>query len=429
MKACIITIGNEILTGRIINTNVRHMSAGLYRAGFSVAMHYDVADDQSQIIRYLDQAFREASIVMVCGGLGPTTDDITRESVAAWLGSPLVFSSELYAPLEERYRKLNRQVPESNRKQAMIPESCRALPNSVGMAYGIWWEDKSRCLAVMPGVPRELEAMFDQAVLPRLAEKYRLEPERNLLIRTIRIPESMLMEQIQPVMDQYGIDPDRIGFYPSFSGVDILYHDTRLDSGFCDAIRRLFKSNIYSDRSESLMEVVQRRMIEKGSRLAVAESCTGGLVGKLITDIPGSSRYFWGGMIAYHNRVKIQCLGVSPETLKSFGAVSRETAGEMLKGLLKLDLSDYGIAITGHAGPIQSSSAVDMRDGIDSPSGNSGDDQPEPERVPVGKVWIACGNQTRSIIRDYQMIGTREAIRHRTAYTAFFQLVELLDQS
>jgi len=403
MKLSILFIGSEILNGKTLNSNGHFINRLLSFEGYIPDIEIVIPDNRDSIIKTIRNLLQETDCIIIGGGLGPTSDDITREAVSAALREPLEFHQNLYDNILERYKNYSFRLPDINRSQAMLPAHSIPIPNPVGMAYGIYWEKGEKSLFVLPGVPQEYKAMAQSFIISRLNKKYHKKNQEVFLLRTSGIPESSLMLELEPFMKEFCIPVQEIGFYPSYSGVDLYYRSEKPNFEFHQCVSRHFSSYIYSKEKKDLPEILLNICKEKKLSLAFAESCTGGLMSKLITDIPGSSQVFMGGFIVYSNEMKKKYLNVSEKTLNLYGAVSSETANEMLIGLLKTTGADMGIAVTGIAGP----------------AGGT-------EEKPVGTVYAAYGSQKDNKIISLKGGRVRETIRERTAYACLYHLWKMI---
>lgn len=406
MKLEIITIGDELLLGFTIDTNAAYLARELAAHGVEIVRRATVGDDAEAIATAVRDALERTGAVITTGGLGPTADDLTKPAIAALFGRRLEMREEIVAMIEERFRLygFKGSMPVSNRQQALVPEGARVLDNRHGSAPGIWIEDERRgWVAMLPGVPREMRGMTHDVIVPELVA--RMGPIREVVrsrtLRCMGISESHLADLLGArAREVHGLP---VAYLPSVAGIDLRLTTRGMSSDeatlLLDAavaeLRPIIGDYIYGEDDDDLAEVVLQQTRERGLRIAVAESCTGGMLGARLTAIPRSSDVFVGGVIAYHDDVKVNLLGVDPKTLREHGAVSESTAREMAKGIRRALGSDIGVAITGIAGP----------------SGGS------PEK-PVGLVWIAAAvaDHVRATHRVYP--GHREEIRQRASQGA-----------
>lgn len=414
MHVELITIGDELLLGLTIDTNAAWLARELGSVGVRVAWRSTVADRASDIAAAVRQALDRTGAAITTGGLGPTADDVTKPAIAELFGRSLYFDAELWEALRRLWRERGRsgELPEANKQQVMIPAGATILPNRHGTAPGIWLEDdRGRWVAMLPGVPREMRGLATDEVLPRLRARAGAEPAiiRSLTLRTTGIAESSLPGLLGEFAAE--IDGMRVAYQPSPSGVDVrlTVHDVapneadeRLQRAG-DELRRRIGVSVYGVDEHDLAEVVLRACRERGWRIAVAESCTGGLLGGRLTNAAGASDVFVGGVIAYDNAVKEALLGVPSAELAAHGAVSESVAREMAKGARTRTGADVGLAITGIAGP----------------------DGGTPEK-PVGLVWHAVDTPIGTKTYGARLIGDRTEIRYRATQAVLELLRRLL---
>jgi nicotinamide-nucleotide amidase len=365
MDVELVTIGAELLLGYTIDTNAAHFSREAAAVGIRVVRRATVDDSAEEIAGAVREALERTGAVITSGGLGPTSDDLTKPSIAALFGRTMVFDERIWESLRARWKARGwpGEIPEANRTQAMVPEGATILENRHGSAAGIWLEDaKGRWVAMLPGVPREFRGMTADALMPRLAARIGesgATPSvvKSLTLRTTGIAESALADALGTLAkDPHGV---RLAYLPGWEGVDLRLTvagvpaaeaNSRLASADA-ALRGVVGKWIYGVDDADLSELVLTELRSRGLRIAVAESCTGGMLGMRLTAIPGSSDVVQGGTIAYDNAVKVRELGVRDETLKAHGAVSEETAREMASGVRTRFGVDVGVSITGVAGP------------------------------------------------------------------------------
>jgi len=403
MDAHVIAIGTELLLGEIVNTNAAYIAGALREAGISLKSASMVGDDYQDMVREIKQTLARVDVLITSGGLGPTNDDITKEAVAGALGLSLVENDVALDNVRSFFQRIGRQMTENNIRQARLPEGSIPIPNPVGTAAGVLLETAGKIIICLPGVPVELKAMWKETVDPYLQRQAGIEPIRTHDLLCVGIGESSLEEKIADIIKRYGRNP-YIRLYASQGEVRIRVACQKQSAAKADAlveeavktIKDRLGEKVYGDGQTSLEEVVGRLLIQRGSTLALAESCTGGLIAKRLTDIPGSSRYFRMGVVTYSNESKQKILGVPAEVLDQYGAVSPETARYMVEGIHKLTGSDVAISVTGIAGP----------------SGGS-------EQKPVGLVYVGLiVGQGQPQIEELRLTGTRETIRYRTSQHA-----------
>ncbi len=355
MKAIVISIGNELLSGKTVNTNAAFISGKLHELGIETLRVVTIGDDGAAIQRQLAEAVKQADVVITTGGLGPTHDDITKRAVTEFFGSRLVFREAILRNIEERFRRRGVPMPAVNRNQAMVPQEAELIDNPVGTAPGMLFRRRKTLIFVLPGVPREMQAMMQEFVVPFLKKQGRLEPIRVWQYRTTGIAESRIYQICQDILEEFR--DYEVAFLPKFTGVDIrvAVKAASPNAGrfaeFETELYRRIGTYIYTQGEEELEAVVGRLLKEKGLTIAVAESCTGGLVQERITNVSGSSEYFMGGMVAYSNESKMKFLGVREASLKTHGAVSDVVAREMAVGVREAMGTGIGVSTTGIAGP------------------------------------------------------------------------------
>ena len=399
MNAIIISIGNELTSGQSLDTNSAHLSRRLEQRGISVLAHETVADQQAAIVEALLQASRRAELVIVTGGLGPTADDLTRHALAAAMGSELVLHEPSLAAIEEMFRRRGREMQIANRVQAMAPAGAEVLANPVGTAPGLAATIGASRVFVMPGVPHEMMQMFDGQVVPRLGE-----PEAAIvhrIVHTFGAGESDVGAAIADLMDR-SANPT-VGTTASGGIVSVRVAALGADVSQATAmakqtvaeVRRRLGPVVFGEEEQTLATVVGATLRRRGQTLATAESCTGGLVSKLLTDEPGASDFYLGGVVSYANAGKQAMLDVPLELLVAHGAVSEPVAAAMAEGCRRRLGNDWAISITGIAGP----------------GGGS-------ELKPVGLVYIGLAGPSGTSVERQIFPGPRRAIRLRAAMAA-----------
>lgn len=407
MKLEVITVGTELLLGASLDTNALDLGTALAAAGIEITRRTTVSDKPAAVALAVREALDRTGAVLTTGGLGPTRDDLTKQAVATVLGRPLVLNEAVLQHIEARFRRLGRTMTPSNRIQAELPQGAVALHNPRGTAPGIWLEDDAGRLVIMlPGVPVEMRGLLVEEVLPRLVARARVADGaprvvRSRTLRTTGVAESALAERIAIVED--GLAPLTLAYLPSIAGVDLRLtawemapeEADRLLEDAAGRLRRELGHRYYGEGTADLAGVVLDLLRGEGRKLAVAESCTGGMLGSRLTAIPGASDVFVGGVIAYSDAVKTAQLDIPAATLATQGAVSEATVRAMAEAVARRFDVGCGLAITGIAGP--------------------GGGTPE---KPVGTVWIAArrGGQTRALQR--QFLGERDEIRARSAQAA-----------
>jgi nicotinamide-nucleotide amidase len=409
----IVTIGDELLLGFTVDTNAAHLARELAAIGMHVVRRATVGDDAAQIARAVGDALDRTGAVITTGGLGPTSDDLTKQSIAALFGRGMRLDEEHLAWMEERWTKrFKRPLPATNRQQAMIPDGATKLENRHGSAPGIWMEDDAgRWVAMLPGVPREMRGMLADTLLLRLAGRLAVATVvRSLTLRTTGVAESLLADQIEAMSG--GPLGASLAYLPSIAGVDLRLtvrdmapnEAAALLAREADRLRLCVGRSIYGENESDLASVVLDLCRLRGLTIGVAESCTGGLLGARLTAIPGSSDVVRGGVIAYHNDVKSGQLGVDENVLATHGAVSEAVVRQMAEGARRVIGSDVGLAITGIAGP----------------GGGTAE-------KPVGLVWIAVDIAGDMRTRELRLWGDRDEIRQRAAQWTLEMLRQMLD--
>ena len=401
MKVGVLCIGDELLKGAVINTNLGHMGAKLLEAGIYPQMALEVPDRSEDVIRALKILMKETDFVLVSGGLGPTSDDLTKPAVAEFLGRKLFRSEEAVKAITERWASMKRgELPLHFLSQADIPEGAELIPNHYGTAPGIFLQlgEKDpfpgKRIAMMPGPPSELNPMFDLQVLPLV--KNALDGKLfSFLFHIAGVGESRVEERMQKIIAAFPALSVAYCAAPEFVKLFITSANAETIQKASGMIRREFEKELLSDETKSVAEEVLLLLKEKAFTLSLAESCTGGLISQLVTNVPGASEVYSGGIVCYSNEVKNRLLGVEETILREHGAVSSQCAGAMLEGLKKAFGSTCGISVTGIAGP--------------------GGGTPE---KPVGLVYIGVFCGENSHVGRYLFRGSREQVRARSAAVA-----------
>ncbi len=374
----IITIGDELLIGQVVDTNSAWMAQELNKNGLWVGRRVAVGDAREDIWKALDEEAERSAIVLITGGLGPTADDITKPLLRDYFGGNMVVDETALANVKWIFeRVLKRPMLERNLQQAEVPDTCVVIQNRRGTAPGMWFEKNGRIFVSMPGVPYEMKGMMTDSVLPALRQRFTLPHIAHRTLLTAGIGESFLAEHIKTFEE--ALPPTiKLAYLPNYGmvrlrltsrGEDLKTLDKELDQQF-GTLRSLVTEWMVIDEDLSLQEAVGRLLVSKGKTLGTAESCTGGYIAHLITSIPGSSRYFKGSVVSYANEIKTNLLHVGQQTLDNNGAVSEATVREMVRGALSALDTDYAVATSGIMGP----------------------DGGTPEK-PVGTVWIAVGDR------------------------------------
>lgn len=403
MRAELINTGTEILLGQILNSNARFLGERLAGLGIDVYFQTTVGDNAHRVAEALRIALERAEIVIVTGGLGPTMDDLTKEAVAEALGLPMHMDEASLNNIEEFFRARGRTMPEINKKQALMPTGATVIPNKTGTAPGVIIEQGVKIIVILPGPPVELQPMFEDTVEPFLMEKTGKDKTVivSRVLRVLGLGESTVEERIKDLVVEQ-TNPT-IAFLAPQGEVLIRITAKAKDKADADKmlsvpekeIRQRLGSFIYGTDDDTMEKVVVGLLKQKGLTVSTAESCTGGLIAKRITDISGASENFMYGIVTYDNQAKIDLIGVSPETLVRFGAVSEETALEMARGVRAACGTDIAVSVTGIAGP--------------------GGGTPQ---KPVGLVYIGFEDGETALVQRYLFAGDRETIRWQASNTA-----------
>jgi nicotinamide-nucleotide amidase len=404
VTAEIVTIGDELLIGQVTNTNEAEVAEALQDVGIPVARMTTVGDNLEQILAAFRRAMDEHELIITTGGLGPTHDDVTRAAVCALFETDLVEDPEALRNVERILAGRGLDLLPLNRAQALVPRGCTVIQNPLGTAPGFLFERGGRFFITLPGVPFEMRAMMESYVIPFLQERSRGSVVRHRTIRTTGIAESLLAHRLGPVEEITGTGGDvTLAFLPGPRGVRLRL--TARCATAAEAEARIRKAEqavlakagpvVYGFEQEELEEIVGRLLRERGWTIAVAESCTGGLVMDRLTDVPGSSRYVERGYVVYSNEAKIRELGVPEEVLRRNGAVSRETAEAMAFGARTKSNADVGLSTTGIAGP----------------SGGT-------TEKPVGLVWIGYSDRDGTAAFRFQFGNDRRRIKERSSQAA-----------
>ena len=410
IKTEIITIGDEILIGQIVDTNSAWMAEKLNQIGISVFQITTITDNREHIMKAIEEALNRVDIVLVTGGLGPTSDDVTKKTLAEFFDSKLILNEEVLASVKKRLEERNIQLNDLIRGQAYVPDKCRAFVNEWGTAPGMWFETNGKVLVSMPGVPTEMKGIMEKYVISGLKHKYRLPVilHRTLLTYgTFEAQLSGLLEDFEKALPDniklaYLPSAGRVRLRLTAKGDDEKKLELLLDKFEAEMMKRVGEY-VYGKNGDTLEQITGDLLRKKGKTLATAESCTGGMVSHLITTVPGSSDYYKGSVISYANEVKINVLGVPEEVISKQGAVSREVVEQMAAGVSNKLKTDYAIAISGIAGP----------------TGGTPD-------KPVGTVWIAVKSPEKTITEKFIFGFTRLENITRAAYTSLNMLRKLL---
>jgi nicotinamide-nucleotide amidase len=404
----LLTIGDEILYGQIVDTNSQWMSFELDKVGIKVVRKTSIGDTEAEILGALAEAEKRADIILITGGLGPTSDDLTKPCLAKYFNCELKMHEEALAEVTEFFKNRGRELTEVNRQQAALPVCCTKITNAIGTAPGMWFERNGKVFMSMPGVPHEMKLMMKERVIPKLLKTYTVPTIIHKVIRTCGIGESFLADKIS-AWEKSLPSHIKLAYLPSLGEVKL-----RL-TGFGDDANKLREEiealaekllpivgeYIFGYDDETLEEAIGRLLRSKKMTLSIAESCTGGYLSHMVTSVPGSSEYFIGSMIPYAYEIKMRQLGVKPETLEKFGAVSEPTISEMANVVRARFNTDIGVATSGIAGP-----------------GGATPDKP------VGTVWIAYSDKFQTVTKKLQLSKDR-AINIRMASVLVLNLIRL----
>jgi nicotinamide-nucleotide amidase len=401
MNAEIIAVGSEMLTAERVDTNSLYLTGELNKLGVEVVFKCVIGDDLDRLADGIQRALGRSGLVILSGGLGPTEDDLTREALAKALGRELIFDASISDALEQRVARTRRKMSEINKRQAFVLEGAEVLSNDRGTAPGQWVQASGSVAILLPGPPHELKSMFERECLPRLSKLVPRMAIRTAFLRITGMPESDLDALISPVYKKYRNPVTTI----LAANGDLQVHlrarcSTEAEAGSLLAevtapIAALLGDRLYSQTGDPLEVVVGDLLRKQKATVAVAESCTGGMLGARFTAAPGSSDYFLGGFITYSDKLKTELLGVKPETLQEFGAVSHQTAEAMAVGARGRAGSTYALAITGVAGP----------------GGGT-------EQKPVGLVYVAIADEAGTLVVNRNFLGDRQRIRVFTTQMA-----------
>jgi nicotinamide-nucleotide amidase len=393
VNASIITIGDELLIGQVLDTNSAWIAQELNKIGVAVKRRVAVGDSSEAIINILDEESKYSDIILMTGGLGPTSDDITKTVLNDYFGGKMVVNEEALANVKYLFEKVfKRPVSAVNLMQAEVPDVCDVIQNKRGSAPGMVFYKGNTIYISMPGVPYEMKGIMENAVIPLLKEKFQLPLIVHRTMLTAGIGESALAEIIKDFEDALPSEI-KLAYLPTYgmvrlrlstSGFDKIVVEKKMDHYF-DELKILAKDYLVTDVDEPMQVVIGKILKEKNKTVSTAESCTGGYIAHLITTVPGSSKYYEGSIVSYSYNVKETLLGVPENTLNTFGAVSEQTVQEMLKGLLEKLNTDYGIAISGIMGP----------------DGGT-------EDKPAGTVWMAVGNKENHQTKKINLRFNRE---------------------
>jgi nicotinamide-nucleotide amidase len=404
----LLTIGDEILYGQIVDTNSQWMSVELDKVGIKVVRKTTVGDQENEILTAFAEAEKRADIILITGGLGPTSDDMTKPLLAKYFNCELKIHDEALEEITAFFKSRGREMIEANRQQAALPICCTKMTNPIGTAPGMWFEKNGKVFMAMPGVPHEMKKMMTERVIPKLKEKFKTPNIHHKVIRTIGIGESFLAEKIaswEKDLPQH----IKLAYLPSLGEVKLRLtgfsdSSSHLESeinALIEKLKPLAGDYIYGYGDQPIEVAIGKMLRERKLTLSMAESCTGGYLSHLITSVPGCSDYFLGSMVPYAYEIKMRQLGVKPEVLEKYGAVSEPTIIEMANIVRAKFNADIGVATSGIAGP--------------------GGATPE---KPVGMVWIAYSDKHQTVTKKLQLSADR-AINIRMASMAVLNLIRM----
>ncbi len=409
----IVSIGDELLIGQVVNTNASWMATLLTEKGFHVLKIITISDKSEEIFSILEEVSGRSDIVLITGGLGPTKDDTTKDVICRYFSSKLVFSEEVFSNIERLFYKRGISVSETNRKQAEFPDKATIIPNSIGTAPGLWLEQNNTLFVFMPGVPFEMKEMMGSKLIPLLSEKFH--PD-TFIFRTIHIqgiPESSLSDMLEKwerglVSENLSLaylpQPGILRLRISGTGSDKALLETKIQNKI-EKLLKIIPDDIFGYDNDSLESVIGKLLMDRRATVSLAESCTGGYISHLMTSVPGSSKYFLGSLIAYSNEIKINELGIDKRIFRKEGAVSKEVVEQMATGILRKTGSDYSVATSGIAGP----------------DGGSAE-------KPVGTIWIAVASHSGVFSQKYIFGKMRDVNIKRATATALNMLRKVILQ-
>jgi nicotinamide-nucleotide amidase len=401
IAATIITIGDELLIGQTIDTNSAWIASSLNKIGITIKRRVAVGDERDAIWRSLEDEGRLAQIILITGGLGPTSDDITKPLLCKFFGGKLVTNQEALDNVVDIFtKKLNRPLLKRNLKQAEVPDNCTVIQNKRGTAPGMWFEKNNVICVSMPGVPHEMKGMMDDYVIPELIKKFNLHPVQHRTLLTAVIGESFLAEKLTDFEANLPTNI-KLAYLPNYGMVRLRLTDLQSASDLSkiDEYFQLLKLKVQDfmviDDDVSIQEVIARKLLETGRSIALAESCTGGHISQLLTQMAGSSQYFLGSVVSYSNEMKLDALKVPEQIIQEYGAVSSQTVEAMAEGVRKLSNADLGLATSGIMGPAGGTDAK-----------------------PVGFVWVGFSSKDKTASTSFQFRFDRKRNIESTATSA-----------
>ncbi|HAZ10955.1 MAG TPA: competence/damage-inducible protein A [Candidatus Omnitrophica bacterium] len=406
ISAQVICIGNEIMLGHIANTNAQFISNKLASIGIKTSKHLDIPDNPEVIISSIREVLNESEIVITSGGLGPTVDDITLECIQKALNKKLIFNKKISERIKAHFKRRKIKMPANNLRQALLPEGAIPIDNNIGTAPGLIIPVENKVLIAFPGVPFELYPMFEETALVYLKKKFSLgQIIKSRVIKITGLAESRVNEIIEDILQIAG--DVQMGIYPHPEEIHVKITVTEKNEIAADLIinkiqkkvESRLKNYIFGYDNDELEEIVGKYLLRAKKTLAIAESCTGGLLANRITDIPGSSSYFKLGIVSYSNESKNNLLNIPMDTIKKYGSVSKQVAALMAKNVRDLTSTDYGIGISDIAGPGGATN-----------------------KKPTGLVYIALSTKAKTICKEFRFIGTRNLIKYKSTQAALNML-------
>ena len=407
----IITIGDEILIGQIVDTNSAWMAVELNKAGFQLAQITSVHDEADHIKKALDEALLRADVVLMTGGLGPTKDDITKQTLCEYFGTKLVFNPEVLENIQQIYHTRQSVMNELTKSQAMVPENCTVIQNRAGSAPITWFEKEGKVIVSMPGVPLEMKKVMSEEIIPRLQKHFKTPAIIHKTVQVYGIPESQLalrLTEWENSLPEYL----HLAYLPNFGIVKLRISGAGQDkykleeaiNQQVETLKSILGESIFAYEDKPVEKIIYEKLKSSGLTVSTAESCTGGNIAHRLTLIPGISDCFKGTVVAYHNELKINMLGVSAQDIEQYGAVSSQVATQMAEGARKVMQTDLAVATTGIAGP------------------TGGTDE-----KPVGTIWISVSSPERTITRSFNFGQfARENFIERSTMAALMMLNEMI---
>ena len=411
MSVSLVTIGDEILIGQIVDTNSAWMAQRISEIGLQVDMIYSISDTQEAILKTLAIASELSDIIIVTGGLGPTNDDVTKSAIIKYFDDILVRNEDILANIKRLFQMRGRTVNKLNEMQSDLPSKCKVLINQIGTASGMWFKNNNKDFIFMPGVPNEMKGIMNNHILPALQDQFNPGYFIYRTILTQGIPESVLSEKLLDWESKLN-SKIKLAYLPSETRVRLRLsargeNQSYLESLIEEAIQKLYliiPKNIYGENQDTIEKKLGALLSNKNLTIATTESCTGGYLSHLITTVPGCSKYFKGGILAYNEVIKKEVLGISPKTLQKFGVVSAEVVKEMALSVRKIMDTDYALSTSGILGP----------------SGGS-------ENIPVGLVWVGIAGPLGVKAIKYQFGSDRNWNMRRVSVTLLLDFLHYLE--